>query len=205
MPRRRDVLCAGGCGRLIWRGTGCLPPGQATCRPCRGNVPSNKGRREQVCPICQRQFRPSGGYRQVCCSMACSSVRRKGRLVEITCASCGETDRRAPGTTRYCAPCAKLAERTRNRRKNVKRRALAAAGPTLTLWQLASRDQWRCHLCRRRVNMELTSPHPRSATVDHLVPVSDGGTDAPENIRLAHRTCNTKRGTRGTVQLLLVG
>jgi 5-methylcytosine-specific restriction endonuclease McrA len=53
--------------------------------------------------------------------------------------------------------------------------------------------------------MELTSPHPRSPTVDHLIPVSEGGTDAPENLRLAHRTCNTKRGTRGTVQLLLVG
>lgn len=33
MPRRPDVPCAG-CGALIWRGTGCLPPGQAMCRSC---------------------------------------------------------------------------------------------------------------------------------------------------------------------------
>lgn len=75
----------------------------------------------------------------------------------------------------------------------------------MSIHELGARDGWRCHLCRRRVSPRLRSPHRMSATFDHLVPVTDGGTDEPENLRLAHLTCNSSRGKRGTVQLLLVG
>jgi hypothetical protein len=34
MPRTKDVPCAR-CGELMWRGTGSLPAGKATCWPCR--------------------------------------------------------------------------------------------------------------------------------------------------------------------------
>ena len=34
MPQSPDVPCSS-CGRLMWRGTGSLPPGQAMCLPCR--------------------------------------------------------------------------------------------------------------------------------------------------------------------------
>ncbi|WP_326600522.1 hypothetical protein [Rhodococcus sp. PD04] len=34
MARKPDLPCAG-CGRLMWRGKGTLPPGQARCRDCR--------------------------------------------------------------------------------------------------------------------------------------------------------------------------
>lgn len=75
----------------------------------------------------------------------------------------------------------------------------------MTLAELGERDGWRCHLCRLRVDRTLTSPHPMSGTFDHLIPVADGGTDAPINLALAHRHCNTRRGRRGLAQLLLVG
>lgn len=48
-------------------------------------------------------------------------------------------------------------------------------------------------------------PHPRSASRDHLVPVSAGGTNDPSNMALAHLACNVSRGTGGNVQLQLVG
>lgn len=75
----------------------------------------------------------------------------------------------------------------------------------MTLAELGDRDGWRCHLCRRRVDRRLVSPHPMSGTFDHLIPVADGGTDAPVNLALAHRECNTRRGRRGAAQLQLVG
>lgn len=34
MPRSPDLPCAG-CGRLMWRGKGTLPEGEAKCRDCR--------------------------------------------------------------------------------------------------------------------------------------------------------------------------
>jgi 5-methylcytosine-specific restriction endonuclease McrA len=34
-------------------------------------------------------------------------------------------------------------------------------------------------------------------TVDHIVPVVAGGSDAPEGLRAAHRACNSRRGAAG--------
>lgn len=75
----------------------------------------------------------------------------------------------------------------------------------MTIEQLGTRDGWRCHLCRRRVNRLLRAPHRRSATFDHLIPVADHGDDSPANLRLAHWSCNSSRGAGGVVQLLLIG
>lgn len=75
----------------------------------------------------------------------------------------------------------------------------------MTIVELGERDGWRCHLCERSVDKTRRGNDPLAPTYDHLIPVVDGGTDAPENLRLAHRHCNTRRGAGGTVQLLLVG
>lgn len=63
------------------------------------------------------------------------------------------------------------------------------------------RDGWRCHLCRRVVDRGLVYPHPQSASIDHLVPLSRGGAHEPANVALAHLSCNRRRGTRGAAQL----
>ena len=55
------------------------------------------------------------------------------------------------------------------------------------------RDRYRCHLCGKKVDVTLASKHPLSASLDHLVPRSQGGSDDPENLRLAHRLCNSTR------------
>ncbi|HEX6968098.1 MAG TPA: HNH endonuclease [Micromonosporaceae bacterium] len=88
-------------------------------------------------------------------------------------------------------------------RKNLKRRA--GGTRIMSIQELAERDRWRCHLCRRRVSRTLRYPHPRAASRDHLVPVVDGGTNDPANLALAHWDCNVRRRTGGSVQLQLVG
>jgi len=52
----------------------------------------------------------------------------------------------------------------------------------------AARDGgWFCFYCRKSV-------HPRKATLDHVVPLILGGTWANENLRLACRRCNNRKG-----------
>jgi 5-methylcytosine-specific restriction endonuclease McrA len=51
--------------------------------------------------------------------------------------------------------------------------------------------------------MGLSGDHRMGPTIDHLIPVSKGGADVPENVALAHRSCNCARGNRGAVQLRL--
>lgn len=70
-----------------------------------------------------------------------------------------------------------------HRRRTVRARVLA--------------EETFCHLCNGEVDKTLRTPHPLSAEVDELVPVSRGGSPFDRaNCRLAHRICNQQRGNR---------
>jgi HNH endonuclease len=53
-----------------------------------------------------------------------------------------------------------------------------------------------CCLCGTRIDDTLSSPHPMSPTLEHLTPISRGGTHNLDNIDFAHRACNTKKGPK---------
>lgn len=52
------------------------------------------------------------------------------------------------------------------------------------------RDKKRCHICGEKVDLSV-------ATLDHLIPISSGGGDNLDNLAIAHRECNLKRGNGG--------
>lgn len=199
MSRKPDTPCSG-CGKLIYRGRGSLPPGLAVCRPCRAR---RDHLRLAVCRKCGDTFnapqRPQGGRRRTTCSAACAQALRNATPRTCTCLDCGGLAR-GPGRGR-CSSCKSAI----NRQKNARRRGAMSSDAPLTIWMLGDRDGWRCHLCHRRVRSGLRVPHPLAPTFDHLIPVSKGGNDSRVNLRLAHFRCNSRRGARGVVQLLLVG
>ncbi|WP_371612887.1 HNH endonuclease [Streptomyces clavifer] len=54
-----------------------------------------------------------------------------------------------------------------------------------------------CWLCGHQIGYQLDARHPLSFTLDHLVPLSRGGSLLdPANARSAHRRCNSARGNR---------
>jgi 5-methylcytosine-specific restriction endonuclease McrA len=59
---------------------------------------------------------------------------------------------------------------------------------------ILARDQYRCQIegCRW--------PDRRADSVDHVVPVSMGGTDHPGNLRAAHISCNSRRNRWANVR-----
>lgn len=49
------------------------------------------------------------------------------------------------------------------------------------------------------------APHPNSPTIDHVIPLAQGGTHEPPNCRTACFQCNSHKGDRGGgEQMLLV-
>jgi 5-methylcytosine-specific restriction endonuclease McrA len=63
---------------------------------------------------------------------------------------------------------------------------------------LAEEDH--CHICGRLVEKDLHWLDPWSAVVDEIVAISRGGSPfSRDNVRLAHRRCNARRGN-GTRQ-----
>ncbi|RLA43842.1 MAG: hypothetical protein DRQ97_12220 [Gammaproteobacteria bacterium] len=123
---------------------------------------------------------------------------------ERPCADCGTLVMTKGRARVLCDDCRAIATREHNRRKNNKRRG-ARYQKNYTLEQIAERDGWRCHICHRKVDPGIPRTQPRGATIDHLVPVSADGGDEPSNVALAHRSCNIRRSTGGTVQLRLAG
>ncbi|MEU2106485.1 HNH endonuclease signature motif containing protein [Nocardia sp. NPDC019255] len=65
-------------------------------------------------------------------------------------------------------------------------------------------DGYRCHLCRRKTDPTKVAPHPRSPTIDHVIPLSKGGTHEPSNCRTACFHCNATKGDRGGGEQLLL-
>jgi hypothetical protein len=61
-------------------------------------------------------------------------------------------------------------------------------------WELVRRlvirrDGYVCALCGGKVA-------PDELDIDHVVPRSKGGSDEPENLQVAHRLCNQRKGNR---------
>lgn len=105
-------------------------------------------------------------------------------IAYVNCAYCGRLFvYRASIPTRFC--CQSHAHR-------VGKRSWKPRG--MTRRQIAERDGWKCHLCGELVPDRPYAAHPLDPTMDHLLPVSRGGTDHPSNLRLAHNKCNTDRG-----------
>src|SRR5687768_10379368 len=58
------------------------------------------------------------------------------------------------------------------------------------------RANGRCKLCGGRVSLTRHHRHQLSPTIDHRIPMSKGGSDYRENLQLAHRRCNSRKGDR---------
>lgn len=55
------------------------------------------------------------------------------------------------------------------------------------------RDRWFCGICGLKVDKELKWPDPMSASLDHIVPLSRGGSHSLDNVQLAHLVCNERK------------
>lgn len=138
------------------------------------------------CPICGAESGSKKGYRSVC-SGACRAVlaRFPHRATATDCLSCGESislrDRDANGRLRTSRTLLCVGCRRRFRR------------PSLNASQLADRDGTTCYLCHRSVDLDVKWPDRMSPSVDHVEPLSRGGSEDPSNLALVHLTCNTSK------------
>lgn len=151
------------------------------------------------------------------CSYACRDASmRTGSATP--CAVCGLTFYAVPSraNARFCSGvCAGRAKRLHEpgesrRQGHRKRRAAKMAVPSerYATTEIAERDGWRCQICKRAVPRSASYPDPRSASIDHIIPLSQGGADVRANVQLAHLRCNVTKGARTSPagdQLRLIG
>lgn len=191
--------------------------------------------KSRTCESCDVEFVASGRRRQcdACLSCACGERRVKGKpncqpcltsrltlarevardgktcpVFHGDCIICGAVFVSQHTRVTCSSPCQAERKHDRATNKNHRRRVLqrdAYVAPVVRR-RIYERDKWRCHLCRRMVSKKAVVPHPRAATLDHLVPLASGGTHEPANVATACFRCNCLKGDRGGgEQLMLVG
>lgn len=177
MPRKPDLPCAS-CGKMLWRRSGIsLPLGQATCHPC-------------------RRLRAIGREQEV-------KEQRRKLLPEAACEMCGVSYRQASPTYKTCgAACRgeflrikrakfyRVYGSTGNRKRA---RKYGVAYETIHYEKVFDRDEWLCGICGESVSKHLEYPHPLSASLDHVVPISRGGPHLYSNVQCAHLKCNVSK------------
>jgi endogenous inhibitor of DNA gyrase (YacG/DUF329 family) len=220
LPARRCAVCNSQHRRLAARRW----PSRNLNRPCEecGRPRKRKGRplckaclKKQTrrlinCPGCGKSFWPwaNGAHARRFCSRACAkrpkrAVSAKPPRPLVACAWC-QREFQPIGNQRACNP--ECAKRVTCARKHARRRGQRRKQEIISLDYLYRRDRGVCGLCHRHVPRDLKAPHPQSATIDHIVPLSQGGRHVIENAQLAHYKCNTIKGNRPCgSQLRLVG
>ncbi|MFD6684172.1 HNH endonuclease, partial [Micromonospora parva] len=127
-----------------------------------------------ACAGCSASFEPRRRD-QRWCSKSCKNAYYNAQFRKTGCLS---PEAREHQRLYWQAKC--------RRRRAAKR---GGASEPYTLSEIAERDRGRCKLCGGRVAMGQKVPHPKAPTIDHVVPVSEGGDDTRANVQLAHFLC----------------
>lgn len=166
-----------------------------------------------TCPICGQDF--VGKRPQQYCSMKCrleadrqsavESYKRRHLDVfskERTCSVCGSKFYKPYGNAvpyKFCSnACREIAKKdarklARRLRENKIKKDSIRHG-YINPDYVYERDHWICGICGKKIVKAKTSPHPLSPSIDHIIPLSKGGSHTKENVRAAHHYCNSKRG-----------
>lgn len=136
-------------------------------------------------------------------------VNGEGKYIAAKCIVCNTSFITRSAIENTCSTECKR-ERKREWRRNSKhtRRARKKNAFVANVYRTKTfeRDGYRCHICKAKTNPNAKVPNPKAPTLDHLIPLSKGGTHEPSNVATACFRCNHLKADRGTGdQLLLFG
>lgn len=198
-----------------------FPPSKATnssqwCRQClREDARRRKGlaatERDVECECCGRRFHTTY-TKAMFCSRDCKTKARndarqaaideaKGVRRCVHCTASMPTTMRADA--KFCSDECNSAAHAITR-KMAKRAGVDKSDTLLSRAYIAERDGFRCHLCGGKVSMARKYPDPLSPSVDHVVPLSRGGTNDLANLKLAHLRCNLAKGDGANGEQLMM-
>ncbi len=185
---------------------------EAISRNIASNAVKSKARAKTLqCLCCGRPFRKKATGRNAgkYCSRECAFEARRLRL------PCATVNNRA-GSPLYGQLAAwfhswdsdtEPVQNVGHRRGGHKWRCIkyGCEHQKFSLKSIFNRDGWVCQICREPLLPKWTkvgeseSPHPRSPTIDHIVPLSFGPTSpghVPSNVQACCWECNSRKGNR---------
>lgn len=190
------------------------------CRSCfaayrRGERPSGT-HEPRDCENCgatytPKQLKASATF----CSRECKDdarnrslqLSRKMTKPDRQCAWCADAiPREMRLDARFCSDSCNSAAHAATRKAWQRMGYTKRQGPIVLRGYLGTRDGWCCGHCGLTINAGLRYPDPLAPSIDHVIPLSQGGTHDTANLRLVHLRCNcSRRNVGGGEQLALVG
>ena len=172
------------------------------------NTLRNKNTRTVFCDACEEAKRTQAkeeARKQKEVDRFARKMKRKAELeterfmktILVECIECGKIFS-TTNSRKVC--CSSKCSHRRANRKHDRRLTKDKIIDNVTVNELFKRDKGRCWICgglcdksdfMMKGNAFIAGNNYPS--IDHIVPVCMGGADAWENVRLAHRICNTKR------------
>lgn len=90
----------------------------------------------------------------------------------------------------------KFRSRKRERERDKRIRENGPIDHDISIERLMIRDKGICYLCQERVDIDSHHNNNYYPSIDHVIPIIRGGTHTWENVRLAHRVCNSIKNNR---------
>ena len=150
----------------------------------------------RICKACGMQFLAAKKSKKKFCGSKCPA-----QSVTYNCIVCNAevTRPRVFGYGKYCTftcrredigEAAELLPNGLPKPINAKRQYYTKDGDLIDKYDVFEFYDWICIVCDERIDKELCWPDQYSATLDHVVPLSRGGTHTWDNVAPAHLLCN---------------
>ena len=157
-----------------------------------------------TCSVCGKEYESRKNRDSKYCSRECYN------LIHKICQHCGK-EFSGNEHSKYCSEkCQRNAynkinpwrnrESAHRRKARIKKVRVGHVSGNV----IYQRDNGKCQICRKMVDITLRHPHPMSASIDHIVPIALGGSHENKNVQLTHLICNMKKGTSAVNEQLIL-
>lgn len=124
---------------------------------------------------------------------------KKRNYGAVFCPVCGKRFKRHNKTQKYCSDrCSRKANKTTSEHMRRVRKKSQIIDKDITLESLYKRDSGVCHICGLVCNLDDYVMRDRKKivgdwypSIDHVRPLCKGGLHSWNNVKLAHRKCNS--------------
>ena len=174
-------------GTPYHRKAGEVRDGKRVCAKCKVDTPLEEFGHGSYCKECGNEL--ARGY----------TAMRTFLVVQQPCKVCSKLFDPAGTKTVTCSDaCARVNDRNIRNSVGTRRRARILKRPVemFTHKEIFERDKWLCGICGKPVDATLRFPDPGTPTLDHVIPISRGGSHTRDNVQLAHFYCNTAKGNK---------
>ena len=154
----------------------------------RGEVVNGK----KICSMCNVDLPVSAfGKRRDQLTPSCKACSRAYRIARY------ETDIEASRAANREAS-AKYARQRRDAARKRRARVRLVTVEDVSSIQVFDRDRWTCGICGDPIPRVTRWPHPLSPSLDHRIPLANGGEHSYANTQASHLACNMRKGADST-------